>query len=82
MEEVLVSLLEPLVFVGYVVLAAALTVGGLAMEVLGLTAGNGSLLSVPAMWRLYMGAVLLYAGYLVTRDRVLPSLRSRVADAS
>ncbi|AUG46568.1 hypothetical protein BVU17_03170 [Haloarcula taiwanensis] len=57
------------------VLAVGLTVGGALTEQAALADLSGGI-SAFAAWEVYMGLVLLYAGYLLTSRRVLPAFGS------
>ncbi|MHB9285510.1 hypothetical protein ACKVMT_00545 [Halobacteriales archaeon Cl-PHB] len=76
MEELLAELAEPLAVVVYAVVAVALTAIGLLAEVAGLT-GVSHGLTAHTGWLVYVGLIALVAGGLVTRDKLLPALRSR-----
>jgi len=54
MKAFLVELLEPLALVVYAILAALLTLAGLALEWIGLAAGGSAGLGVPTLWLVYM----------------------------
>ena len=76
MKAFLVELLEPLALVVYAILAALLTLAGLALEWIGLGAGGSLSLGVPTLWLVYMGAVAIIGGALLARDKVAPGLRA------
>ncbi len=76
MDEFLAELAEPLDVVVYAVLAVALTGIGILAEVAGIT-GVSQGLTAQTGWLVYVGLVALAAGGLVTRDKLLPALRSR-----
>ena len=75
MQELLVDFVEPLALVGYAVLAAALTLGGLVLEFVGLSGASGGAIGLTTLWPAYMGAIALFGGYVITRDELLPRLR-------
>jgi len=54
-------------------LAAGLTVGGALTEQAALADLSGGI-SALALWEVYIGLVLLYAGYTLGTQRVLPAL--------
>ncbi|MDS0222055.1 hypothetical protein NDI54_11920 [Haloarcula sp. S1AR25-5A] len=56
-------------------LATALTVGGALTERAALADLSGGISAI-AVWEVYMGLVLLYAGYTLGTRRVLPAIRS------
>ncbi|MGB9933133.1 hypothetical protein [Haloarcula amylolytica] len=56
-------------------LAAGLTVGGALTEQAALADLSGGI-SALAIWEVYIGLVLLYAGYTLGTRRVLPALGS------
>jgi len=76
MKAFLVELLEPLALVVYAILAALLTLAGLALEWIGLAAGGSAGLGVPTLWLVYMGVVAIIGGALLARDKVAPGLRA------
>jgi hypothetical protein len=78
MEEVMLELLEPLALVVYGLLAALLTVAGLALEWIGLASGGSTGLGVPTLWFVYMGVVAIGAGALLARDKLVPGLRTAI----
>ena len=56
-------------------LAAGLTIGGALTEQAALADLSGGI-SAFAAWEVYMGLVLLYAGYMLASRRILPTLGS------
>lgn len=76
MKAFLVELLEPLALVVYAILAALLTLAGLALEWIGLGAGGSASLGISTLWLVYMGAVAIIGGALLARDKVAPGLRA------
>jgi hypothetical protein len=56
-------------------LATALTVGGALTEQAALADLSGGISAI-AVWEVYMGLLLLYAGYTLGSRRVLPAIES------
>jgi hypothetical protein len=56
-------------------LATGLTVGGVLTEQAALADLSGGISAI-AVWEIYMGLVLLYAGYTLGSRRVLPAIGS------
>lgn len=56
-------------------LATGLTVGGVLTEQAALADLSGGISAI-AVWEVYMGLVLLYAGYTLGSRRVLPAIES------
>lgn len=68
------SLIEVAPEVVYALLASGLTALGAIVEVTGvqtLTSGSQTI----GLWMLFVGAVALYAGYEVAREKALPAIR-------
>lgn len=69
------SLVEILPELGYAAAATALAIVGVSVELNGLQSVAGGDLVV-GIWMTVLGAVALYACLELTRDKVLPALRS------
>jgi hypothetical protein len=74
MRPFLAELVEPFLLVVYALLAGALTLAGLAIEYVGLTASGPT-----RLWVIFMGGVVLAFAVLILRNEVLPELGSRNA---